>query len=80
MDAIWEQQWQQHLSAMALERIKKKVRPEHFQIFDLYVLQGWPVTKVAKALGASITLIYVTRHRIGALLRKEIKRLQSEDI
>ncbi len=80
MDEIWEQQWQQHLSALALARIKKKVRPEHFQIFDLYVLQGWTVTKVAKALGVSIALIYVTRHRVGALVKKELKRLQSEEI
>ena len=80
MDEIWEQQWQQHLSALALARIKKKVRPEHFQIFDLYVLQGWTVTKVAKALGVSIALIYVTRHRVGALVKKELKRLQAEEI
>lgn len=80
MDALWEQEWKQHLYQLAVERVKRRVRPEHFQIFDLYVIQGWPVTKVAKALGVSLPLIYVTRHRIGSQLKQEIKRLQAEDL
>jgi len=80
MDSLWEQEWKQHLYLLALERVKRNVRPEHFQIFDLYVTQGWPVTQVAKALGVSLALIYVTRHRIGLQLRQEIKRLRAEDL
>lgn len=79
LDALWEQEWKQHLYQLAVERVKRRVRPEHFQIFDLYVIQGWPVTQVAKALSVSIPLIYVTRHRVGLMLRGEIKRLQRED-
>ncbi len=80
MESLWEQEWRQHLYQLALERVKRNVRPEHFQIFDLYVTQGWPVTQVAKALGVSLALIYVTRHRIGLQLRQEIKRLRAEDL
>ena len=80
MDSLWEQEWRQHLYQLALERVKRNVRPEHFQIFDLYVTQGWPVTQVARALGVSLPLIYVTRHRIGLQLRQEIKRLRAEDL
>ncbi len=80
MEALWDAEWKQQLYQLALERVKRRIRPEHFQIFDLYVLQGWPVTQVAKALGASLPLIYVTRHRVSLLLRKEIKRLQAEDL
>jgi FixJ family two-component response regulator len=62
---------------LALERVKRRVRPEHFQIFDLFVVQGWPASKVAEALEVSIPLVYVTRHRISSLLKKEVKVLQS---
>lgn len=76
IDAIWDQEWEQHLTAMALERVKRNVRPDHFQIFDLNVIQGWPPSKVARSLGVSMPLVYVVRHRLGRLLRKEISRLQ----
>lgn len=78
VDEIWEREWQLHLTTLALERVKRRVRPEHFQIFDLYVMQHWPVTKIAKALGVSLPLIYVTRHRVGAMLKKEIGLLQDK--
>jgi len=78
LDAIWEREWEQRLATLALERVKRLVRPEHYQIFDLCVVQDWPVSKVAKALGASASLIYVTRHRIGAMLKKELRKLQQE--
>lgn len=80
MESLWDAEWKQQLYQLALERVKRRIRPEHFQIFDLYVLQGWPVTRVAKTLGVSVPLIYVTRHRVGSQLKAEIKRLQAEDL
>jgi hypothetical protein len=53
LDAVWETEWKSHLHGAALERVKRRVKPEQFQMFDLYVLRGWPVAKVAEALGAS---------------------------
>ncbi len=79
LDAIWDREWADHLASLALQRVKRRVRPEHFQIFELLVIQGWPVGKVAKDLDVSVPLIYVTRHRINAMLKKEVKALQASD-
>jgi RNA polymerase sigma factor (sigma-70 family) len=78
LDIIWEREWEQRLAMLALERVKRRVRPEHYQIFDLCVVQDWPAKKVSKALGVSASLIYVTRHRIAAMLKKELRQLQNE--
>jgi RNA polymerase sigma-70 factor (ECF subfamily) len=78
LDSIWEREWEQRLTMLALERVKRRVRPEHYQIFDLCVAQDWPVKKVSKALGVSASLIYVTRHRIAAMLKKEVRQIQNE--
>ena len=80
VDAIWNKEWEGHLMDMAVERVKKQIRPEHFQIFDLYVLQGWAPAKVAKALGVSLAQVYIIRHRVGGLLKKEVGRLQARGI
>ena len=79
LDELWEREWDRHLADLALKRIKRRVRPEHYQIFELLVLQEWPVARVAKALEVSLPMIYVTRHRVQSLLKKEIQILQNSE-
>src|SRR4051794_30094259 len=43
---IWEQEWKENLVAAAIARLKKKVDPKQFQIFDCYVNKEWPAQKV----------------------------------
>jgi RNA polymerase sigma-70 factor (ECF subfamily) len=77
LDALWDREWDSHLADMALQHVKRRVRPEHFQIFELLVIQGWPAARVAKALEVSVPLVYVTRHRIQAMMKRELKNLRS---
>jgi RNA polymerase sigma factor (sigma-70 family) len=77
LETMWDTEWEQNLLAAALERVKRQVAPEQFQIFDLACLEGWPVRKVTKALGVNAARVYLAKHRIGALLKKEIKKLQA---
>src|SRR5205823_5712069 len=37
LDALWEREWQENLLDAAIARVKKKVDPKQFQIFDCYV-------------------------------------------
>ncbi len=78
LDDLWETEWQRNLSEVALERVKAQVSARQFQIFDLYVVKQWPVREVAKTLHVSATQVYLAKHRVSALLRKEIKRLEEE--
>ncbi len=79
MDQLWEREWQQNLSEIALDRVKKKVSPKQFQIFDAYVVKGWEVQQVREQLGVSQTQVYLAKHRVSALLKKEIEALQKSD-
>jgi len=75
LDELWDREWTSHLAAAATERVKRRVKPEQFQLFDLYVLKGWPVKKVAAALGVSSMQVYLSRHRVGSLFKAELERL-----
>jgi len=77
--AIWEQEWEKDIFERALGRTKVQVPEKAFQIFDLYLLQGWPARQVARSLGVSVGRVYVTKHRISALLKKESCRLRKRD-
>jgi RNA polymerase sigma factor (sigma-70 family) len=78
LDKMWENEWRSNLSSVAIERVKKQTSPSQFQIFDAYVIKGWDVDKVKEDLGVTSSQVYLAKHRIGALIRKEIEKLQKE--
>ena len=49
---------------------------KQFQIFDCYVLKEWPVADVAKTFNVSAGQVYLARHRVAALIKKEVKRME----
>ena len=77
-ESIWEEEWQANLLKAAMETIKPRVKEEHYQIFDLYVIKRWPVRKVARALGVNVGLVYLVKYRISALLKRQIRRLEEK--
>src|SRR5215469_6897518 len=76
LDALWEANWKDNLLEAAIARVKKKVDPKQFQVFDCYVRKEWPAQKVAERLRVSVGQVYIARHRVAALLKKEIKTLE----
>jgi RNA polymerase sigma-70 factor (ECF subfamily) len=76
LEAVWEKEWQENLFDAAIARVKKKVDPKQFQVFDCYVRKEWPAQKVAKQLHVNIGQVYLARHRVSAILKREIKALE----
>lgn len=74
--AFWDEEWEKNLLAAALERVKRQVHPEQLQIFDLHCMEQWPVKKVTEVLGVSAARVYLAKHRVGRLLKNEMKKLQ----
>jgi RNA polymerase sigma factor (sigma-70 family) len=79
LDAVWETEWKDNLLEAAIARVKRKIDPKHFQIFDCYVRKEWPAQKVAERLRVSVGQVYLARHRVASLLKKEIKTLEKID-
>jgi RNA polymerase sigma-70 factor (ECF subfamily) len=77
-ESVWEEEWQANLLKAAMETIKPRVKEEHYQIFDLYVIKQWPVRNVARALRVNVGLVYLVKYRMSALLKKEIRRLEEK--
>lgn len=49
---------------------------KQWQIFDLCALKEWSVNDVVKALGVSAGRVYLAKHRISTLIKKELKKLE----
>lgn len=80
LEAAWENEWRENLLRAALERVKRKVSPAQYQIFDCYALKHWAPAKVSRELGVSVAQVYLVRHRVGALLKREIEALEAKGI
>ncbi len=78
LEAVWDEEWERNLVEAAIERVKKKVDPKHYQLFDLYVLKKWTVSKVAATLRINPGLVYLAKHRINRLIKKEIACLRTK--
>lgn len=78
LDAVWDEEWKKNLLAAALARTKRQVNARQYQIFDAYVLKEWPVAKVRQTLGVSLAQVYLAKHRVGALVKKELRRLEAQ--
>jgi len=80
LEASWDEDWRKNLVDAAIERVKKKIDPKQFQVFDLYVVKKWPVSKVARTLKVNPGRVYLAKHRINSLIKKEITYLQTKPI
>ncbi len=78
LDVLFETEWRKNLFAVALERVKDKFGLKQYQIFDLLVVKEWAAADVAKSLGVSLTNVYVTRHRVSAAVKKEVKNMERQ--
>jgi RNA polymerase sigma-70 factor (ECF subfamily) len=77
---LWDDEWHKNLMEVALERVKPRVSPRTLQIFQLHVLREWPVEKVTRTLGVGRAQVYLAKHRVAALLKKEITRLKRQEM
>jgi len=78
LENIWEEEWQSNLMETATERVKRRVKEEHYQIFELNVIRQWPANKVAGTLGVNIAQVYLAKYRIMALIKKEVRLLEKQ--
>ena len=78
LENLWEAEWQTNLMEAALERVRHRVKEEHYQMFDLNVVRQWPANKVARLLEVNIAQVYLAKHRIMALLKREVRLLEKQ--
>ena len=64
--------------ATALARVRAKINPRHFQVFDYCVLKEWPAAKVAATLGLNAAQVYLTKHRVAQAMKRAVRRIEHE--
>jgi RNA polymerase sigma factor (sigma-70 family) len=76
----WQLEWEQHLLAQAMHKVKTMVSDEHYQMFDYHVVQGHSAEETAETLGTTASAVYTAVSRARALIRKEVEKLRKQPI
>jgi RNA polymerase sigma factor (sigma-70 family) len=78
LNEIWDKEWTQALMEAAVAKVKVRVDPQNYQLFDFYVNKEWPAEKVAATFGKSVEQVYTAKHRITEMIKEEVSRLETE--
>jgi RNA polymerase sigma factor (sigma-70 family) len=77
-DKAWEKRlWVEILTA-ACKRAREKVRPEHYQVFDLLNFHGYSARRVARLLGIQTGNVDVINLRVKRAIAEEVKKYQKQ--
>ncbi len=79
LSRLWNVEWKKNVADAALARVKAQVSPKQYQIFDCYVIKGWEAKKVQDKLNVSMAQVYLAKHRVGAVLKRELAKLEDEN-
>lgn len=79
LERIWDEEWESHLTEIVLSRLRLQVSDRNLQIYYSHVLNGWSVKKTCSELGVNPAAVYLAKHRVGGLFKKELEVLQREE-
>jgi DNA-directed RNA polymerase specialized sigma24 family protein len=74
--AHWNTEYEQHLFARAVERVKQQFTEATWQAFRQTAIEGRKPRDVAETLGVSIGAVYIAKSRVQARLKEELTRLE----
>lgn len=80
LDAIWEVDWKTTVLDATTARVKRRLDPKKFQIFDFYVNREWPPERVAQTFNVTVNQVYLVKNRVTEMLRDEFLRLEQQGI
>ncbi len=79
LEKLWDAEWKDKIMDIAMRRVKALVSPRQFQIFSCYVIKGWSPERVKKELGVNAAQVYLAKHRVGRILKREASKLRETD-
>lgn len=78
IDAAWDEEWRANLFQAALARVRQRVNPKQYQVFDYCVLQDVRPSEAARMLGLNAAQVYLAKHRVSLAVKRAVGELEAE--
>lgn len=79
MEDVWKKEWQKHVHDAAVDRVKQRVDPKHFQIYECLTVQEWTYEDAAQFFGKKANHVGVIKTRISEEIQEEARKLLAEE-
>jgi RNA polymerase sigma factor (sigma-70 family) len=80
LEASWNAEWEENILEVAVRRVKARADAKQFQAFDFCVNRGLSPAMVANQLQMNLARVYLAKHRIAGMLKREILKLRAKPI
>jgi RNA polymerase sigma-70 factor (ECF subfamily) len=71
-----EEAYDAELLELAIERVKRRVKPTTYQAFQLTMIDGKSGAEAAASLQIPVAHVFVNKHRVQKLIQDEVRRLR----
>jgi RNA polymerase sigma-70 factor (ECF subfamily) len=72
-----EEEYDQELLEAAIARVRLRVAPHRWEVFRLIALEGRSGAEAAAKVGMRVAVAFSVRHKVQAILKAEIRRLDA---
>jgi len=74
-----EQQYDRELLQLAMDRVRERVEPQTWQVFELLALQQVAGIEAARHTGMKVASAFAARSKVQRMVRDELSRLRDEN-
>jgi RNA polymerase sigma factor (sigma-70 family) len=78
VEQLWDGEWRRNLMDAAIERVKRRCNPHHYQAFYLSAVKKLPLAEITTTLGLNRAQVYLAKHRVASQVRRELKYLETK--
>jgi RNA polymerase sigma-70 factor (ECF subfamily) len=78
LNTLWEAEWEKNLLDAATEKVKRRIDPKKYQIFDFCVNKEWKPEKIAELFSIPVAHVYLAKHRVTAMIKEEVEKMEAE--
>jgi RNA polymerase sigma factor (sigma-70 family) len=78
LNQVWDEEWRQNHLQLAIARVKEKVAPRQWQMFDLAAMQQWKTERICDVLRVNRAQLYMAKMRVSKLLKLELAALRDD--
>ena len=78
LEGMWNEEWNKHVTERALEKAKRQVGAEHYQMFYYHVIKNLPAKQVVELMQVQLPEVYYAKKKVSKILQKEIEHLEQQ--
>ncbi len=75
---LYDDKWKTAVWNVAVERVKQRVHPKKYQMFDLKAFKGWSTKEIADTFDVTRTTVWLAKCRVARALKQEVRLLEKE--